>query len=253
MNVAQELEKINISNNPSKELWQFFQDAEFIDETINVLESDNVAHKKSYFIENQAEVMDTLENLRICLEIANQRSTIPSDEQQSYSTLYKLIGITIKRIEEGIDRFNTELTDGVSSKSVKEDIVVSEDTIKDAMQNNETTMQIARDLKNPRKTELDERTAQIQKDFNKLAYQKKMAQQQQTVFHQQPQQALIPGGYLVTSQDLSECKVISGTNLSKDVLNKLIEKSGIDNARLFKLTEIPTKQKTIQKVVTVVG
>jgi hypothetical protein len=124
------------------------------------------------------------------------------------------------------------------------------------MKNNENTMQIVNDLKNPEKIEIDERTMKIQEDFKELARQKSIAQQAKELaiqkFMTQQTSMIIPAGYLIASQDLSEFKIIDGNNFSKEALNKMIERSGIDNARVFQLSEMTTKQKIIQKTVTVV-
>lgn len=237
MNVAQELENISIVN-PTQETFQFQQDAEFIDDTLTILGSDNLAQKKSYFIDNQQEIMESIDNLKRLI------NSIP--EEASNSNLFKLVSITIKRLEDGIEKFNQELQ--ISANSVKEDIIVNEATVKDALQNNDTTKQIVEDLKKQKIEQMiDSNTEKIRESFNKFSIQKQQYQHNQKPVNKQQV------GYLIATQDFSDFKIVPGTNLSKEVLNKMIEKSGIDNARVFQLTELPTKQKTIQKVVTVIG
>ena len=237
MKVEQQLASLNISN-PTQEIWEFMQNAEFIDNTLDVLSSDNLAQKKSYFIDNQQEITESIDGLKRLID------SIPDEE--AGSNLFKLASITIKRLEDGIEKFNQELQ--MSVHSVKEDIIVSEDTIKDAMQNNETTKQIVEDLKKQKiEHKIDANTEKIRESFNKFSMDK-----QQFQLNQKPivKQAV---GYLIATQDFSDFRVVPGSNLSKEVLNRMIEKSGIDNARVFQLTELPTKQKTVQKVVTVMS
>lgn len=235
----------------TSEYLTFVNDIGFIQDTLSVLESDNLSHKKNFFLDNQSDVTDSLSNLHKLMDVFDDNSIDASNGDAGVAKLYQIIGITIKKLERGIEKFNQELTGQVSSTTVKEEVLVTEDTIKDAMQNNESTMQIARDLKNPRNTAIDPRTAQIQKDFQNLVNQKRTVQQQQS-HKTQPKSNLITNGFLIASQDLSEFKIVSGI-ITKDALNQMIEKSGIDNARVFQLSELPTKQKTIQKTVTVVG
>lgn len=251
MNVTDELKNIDL-NSPigqiisnSKEYSSFNNDSEFIQDTLDVLESDNLAHKKNYFIDNQVYVTDSLNNLHQLLQLLEDNVKDPNDNA-NLTRLLQVVGITIKKLERGIDRFQQELTGQISSQTVNEKISISEDTIKEAMQNNESTMQMVEDLKNPNEATVDARTAEIQKSFAELTKQKHMVQQSQK------KQNLLQG-YMIASQDLSNFRIIQGNNISKDALNELIERSGIDNARIFRLNEMPTKQKTIQKVVTVVG
>lgn len=251
MNVTHELKNIDL-NSPlgqiisnSQEYNSFNNDSEFIQDTLDVLESDNLAHKKNYFIDNQVYVTDSLNNLHQLLRLLEDNIQ-DQNADANLTHLLQIVGITIKKLERGIDRFQQELTGQISTQTVNEKISVSEDTIKEAMQKNESTMQMVENLKNPNEATIDERTAEIQKSFAELTKQKHMVQQNQK------KQNLLQG-YLIASQDLSNFRIVQGNNVSKDALNELIERSGIDNARVFRLNEMPTKQKTIQKVVTVVG
>lgn len=210
----------------------------FINETLEVLESDNFAHKKNYFIDNQEYITDSLKSIQSLVKNS------PNYETLNHSCFILDVTKLLTRLEEGINKFNQELTRQVSSSTVKEEIHVTEDTIKDAIQNNESTMQIVKDLENPNNVTLDEKTAQIQKDFQSLVNQKKVLQQRP----QMPQNAPVCG-FLIASQDFSESKIVSG-NVTKSALNQMIEKSGIDNAKVFKLTEVHTKKKTVQKTIT---
>lgn len=251
MDITQKLKNITL-NSPagqiisnSKEYNSFNNDSEFIQDTLDVLESDNFSNKKNYFIDNQVYVTDSLNNLHNLLQLLNDNIT-EQNPDVDLKCLLQIVKVTIKKLEIGINKFQQELTGQISPQTVNEKISVSEDTIKEAMQNNENTMQMVEDLKNPSKATIDERTAEIQKSFAELA------QQKYTVQYNQKKQNLIQG-YMIASQDLTSFKIIQGSNISKDALNELIERSGIDDARIFKLNEIPTKQKTITKVVTVVG
>lgn len=251
MDIAQKLENLNL-NSPagqiisnSKEYNSFNNDSEFIQDTLDVLESDNFSHKKNYFIDNQVYVTDSLNNLHQLLQLIKDNVTNQSSDVD-LECLIQIVKVTIKKLELGINKFQQELTGQVSPQTVNEKISVSKDTIKEAMQKNENTMQMVKDLKDPSKAALDEKTAEIQKSFAELA------QQKYTVQYNQKTQNLIQG-YMIASQDLTSFKIIQGNNISKDALNEFIESSGIDDARIFKLDEIPTKQKTIMKVVTVVG
>ena len=252
MNIVDELQNIDL-NSPlgqmiynSQEFNSFDIDSGFIQETLNVLESENLAHKKSYFIDNQVYVTDSLNNMNRLLKLLEDNIG-DQNSDANLSRLLQVVGMTIKKLERGIDKFQQELVGQVSSKTVNEKISVSKDTIKEAMQSNENTMQIAKDLKDPSNIAIDDKTAEIQENFKEyyreLKAQKKMEAQQQ---QNQPQLR-----YLITSTDLQEVRFVQ--NVSKNMLNTLLQNCGIDNARVFELKEVPTKKKTIQKTVTVIN
>lgn len=235
----------------TQEFQAFNTDTDFIQETLNVLASDNLINKKNYFMDNQVYITDTLSNLHNLLQLlqdnVDQGCTDPDIDK-----LVKVVGVTINQLERGIDKFNQELTGQVSSHTKKDEVLVTEDTIKEAMQTNENTMQIAKDLQNPNKAELDEKTAQIQKSFQELTQQKRAAAMQQ----QRPQRRVLqnvqPVRYLIASQDLQEVRFVQ-QQCNKEMLNNILQNCGIDDARVFELKEIPTRKKTIQKTVTVIG
>lgn len=235
----------------TQEFQAFNTDTDFIQETLNVLASDNLINKKNYFMDNQVYITDTLSNLHNLLQLlqdnVDQGCTDPDIDK-----LVKVVGVTINQLERGIDKFNQELTGQVSSHTKKDEVLVTEDTIKEAMQTNENTMQIAKDLQNPNKTELDEKTAQIQKSFQELTQQKRAAAMQQ----QRPQRRVLqnvqPVRYLIASQDLQEVRFVQ-QQCNKEMLNNILQNCGIDDARVFELKEVPTRKKTIQKTVTVIG
>lgn len=235
----------------TQEFQAFNTDTDFIQETLNVLASDNLINKKNYFMDNQVYITDTLSNLHNLLQLlqdnVDQGCTDPDIDK-----LVKVVGVTINQLERGIDKFNQELTGQVSSHTKKDEVLVTEDTIKEAMQTNENTMQIAKDLQNPNKAELDEKTAQIQKSFQELTQQKRAAAMQQ----QRPQRRVLqnvqPVRYLIASQDLQEVRFVQ-QQCNKEMLNNILQNCGIDDARVFELKEVPTRKKTIQKTVTVIG
>ena len=235
----------------TQEFQAFNTDMDFIQETLNVLASDNLINKKNYFMDNLMYVTDTLSNLHNLLQLlqdnVDQGCTDPDIDK-----LVKVVGVTINQLERGIDKFNQELTGQVSSNTKKDEVLVTEDTIKEAMQTNENTMQIAKDLQNPNKVELDEKTAQIQKSFQELTQQKRAAAMQQQRPQRKKLQNVRPVKYLIASQDLQEVRFVQ-QQCDKETLNNILQSCGIDDARVFQLNEIPTRQKTIQKKVTVIG
>jgi hypothetical protein len=235
----------------TQEFQAFNTDTDFIQETLNVLASDNLINKKNYFMDNQVYITDTLSNLHNLLQLlqdnVDQGCTDPDIDK-----LVKVVGVTINQLERGIDKFNQELTGQVSSHTKKDEVLVTEDTIKEAMQTNENTMQIAKDLQNPNKAELDEKTAQIQKSFQELTQQKRAAAMQQQRPQRRVPQNVQPVRYLIASQDLQEVRFVQ-QQCNKEILNNILQNCGIDDARVFELKEVPTKKKTIQKTVTVIG
>jgi hypothetical protein len=235
----------------TQEFQAFNTDTDFIQETLNVLASDNLINKKNYFMDNQVYITDTLSNLHNLLQLlqdnVDQGCTDPDIDK-----LVKVVGVTINQLERGIDKFNQELTGQVSSHTKKDEVLVTEDTIKEAMHTNENTMQIAKDLQNPNKAELDEKTAQIQKSFQELTQQKRAAAMQQQRPQRRVQQNVQPVRYLIASQDLQEVRFVQ-QQCNKEMLNNILQNCGIDDARVFELKEVPTKKKTIQKTVTVIG
>lgn len=235
----------------TQEFQAFNTDTDFIQETLNVLASDNLINKKNYFMDNQVYITDTLSNLHNLLQLlqdnVDQGCTDPDIDK-----LVKVVGVTINQLERGIDKFNQELTGQVSSHTKKDEVLVTEDTIKEAMHTNENTMQIAKDLQNPNKAELDEKTAQIQKSFQELTQQKRAAAMQQQRPQRRVPQNVQPVRYLIASQDLQEVRFVQ-QQCNKEMLNNILQNCGIDDARVFELKEIPTRKKTIQKTVTVIG
>lgn len=235
----------------TQEFQAFNTDTDFIQETLNVLASDNLINKKNYFMDNQVYITDTLSNLHNLLQLlqdnVDQGCTDPDIDK-----LVKVVGVTINQLERGIDKFNQELTGQVSSHTKKDEVLVTEDTIKEAMQTNENTMQIAKDLQNPNKAELDEKTAQIQKSFQELTQQKRAAAMQQQRPQRRVPQNVQPVRYLIASQDLQEVRFVQ-QQCNKEMLNNILQNCGIDDARVFELREVPTKKKTIQKTVTVIN
>ncbi len=239
----------------SQEYQAIDQEIQFIQTAINVLENETLAQKKNFFIDNQERVTVNLTNLQSFVDIIDEDDLLNSSDYD-VATFAKIIHMILKHLEDGIEKFNSELMNGVSSQTTKEEIIVSEDTIRDAMKNNNATQEIARELHNFKQEQaIDERTAKIRDSFKDMQQQKRMMQQQSKSQYRrtQIQSQNNTVEYLITSNDLSECKVVQGTNLTKEALNKMIEMSGFENARVFKLTEIPTKKQTIQKVVTVIG
>lgn len=235
----------------TQEFQAFNTDTDFIQETLNVLASDNLINKKNYFMDNQVYITDTLSNLHNLLQLlqdnVDQGCTDPDIDK-----LIKVVGVTINQLERGIDKFSQELTGQVSSHTKKDEVLVTEDTIKEAMHTNENTMQIAKDLQNPNKAELDEKTAQIQESFQELVQQKRAAAMQQQRSQRRMPQNVQPARYLIASQDLQEVRFVQ-QQCNKETLNNILRNCGIDDARVFELKEVPTKKKTIQKTVTVIG
>jgi len=249
LNLTSELGKMITS---TSEFQSFSTDTDFIQETLNVLASDNLINKKNYFMDNQVYITDTLKNLHDLLQLL-QDNVGADNADADLVQLVKVVGVTINQLERGIDKFNQELTGQVSSHTQKDEVLVTEDTIKEAMQTNENTMQIAKDLRNPDQIEIDEKTAQIQKSFQELKQQKRAAAAMQ---QNRPQKGIQPNAqpvrYLIASQDLQEVRFVQ-QQCNKQMLNNILQNCGIDDARVFELKEVPTRKKIIQKTVTVIG
>lgn len=249
LNLTSELGKMITS---TSEFQSFSTDTDFIQETLNVLASDNLINKKNYFMDNQVYITDTLKNLHDLLQLL-QDNVGADNGDADLIQLVKVVGVTINQLERGIDKFNQELTGQVSSHTQKDEVLVTEDTIKEAMQSNENTMQIAKDLRNPDQIEIDEKTAQIQKSFQELKQQKRAAAAMQQNRPQKGMQSNAqPVRYLIASSNLQDVRFVQ-QQCSKEMLNNILQSCGIDDARVFELKEIPTKKKTIQKTVTVIG
>lgn len=249
MNLTQQLQRINLLNSNvganisnSREFYEFESASEFIDETIEVLSTDNLSHKKNYFLDNQEEIQDSLQNMHNLLDLL--QSVEQSD--QNVINLVKLVAITIKHIEDGIARFNSELMGQITKDTVKETVEVTQDTITEAMSSNEGTKKIVEDLKDIKTTsqKADEKTEKIREGFNNIMKNKGNRPQQN-------QQQKV--GYLITDDNFTSYCFVPGSNLDKKTLNEMLQKSGIKNAKLYKLNEIPTHQKQIQTTITVVS
>ena len=244
LDLTSETGKIITSTN---EFTSFYNNAHFIQETLNLLDSDNnIINKKNFFIDYQTDITKALKNLHDLLQLLQDNAEPNNEEDAGILQLTRFIGMIINQLEHGINKFNKELIGEVSSDTKKDEILITEDTVKEATQTNENTMQIMKDLINQRKTEIvDEKTAEIQRSFQELTQQKHNASQQVRQTIQQPQLK-----YLIASSDLQEVRFIK--QCSKAELNNVLQSCGIDNARVFQLTEVPTKKKTIQKTVTII-
>jgi hypothetical protein len=227
----------------SKEFNSFVNEIDFIEEVLSVLQTSDLTRKKAYFIENQVYITDSVQNMQKLL-------TIISGCTNGYTyELLKLINDFVRNIESEIEKFKKELANEVSEDSVIEKVELSNDTIEDAIKNNPNTRQIINNLKNNNVPQVDEKTAQMREEFNKYMQNARQNRQNTAQVQNNSQQF----GYLIASSDFSEYKIVPGTGLSKDVLNKMIEKSGIDDAHVYQLTELPTHKKKVQKIVTVLS
>lgn len=232
LDVTYQLDKIKTNLNDEYYL-NFVNDAEFIDDTLRILNSNNLISKKTHFIDYQDRIAEVLNNLHNLLEVLENYAPGISEDDGDLISLYKLVGIVIKRLEFGIKKFNEDLQ--ANKDTVKEEIIVNEETIKEAVNNNETTKQIVEgiDTSNNRLTDVRN---DISKDF----------------FKNKKKQKNTVEGYLIASQDLSDHYIVNKTNLSKDDLNIILMNCNIDNARVFQLKEIPTVQKTIKKTISII-
>ena len=236
-------ESLRIIKN-SKEFNGFINEIDFIEEVLTVLKTSDLTRKKAYFIENQIYITDSIQNLRNLLELISKYAN------DNTFDLLNLIDNLVRNVESEIEKFQNQLTNDISKDSVMEKVELTKDSIEDAMKNNVNTRQIINDLKNNNVPEIDEKTAKMREEFNKFRQEAKQNRQKNINSVPKNGQQV---GYLIASSDFSEYKIVPGTNLSKDVLNKMIEKSGIDDAHIYQLTELPTHKKQIQKVVTVLS
>ena len=231
LDVTYQLNRINTNLNDGYYL-NFVDDAEFIDDTLRILNSNNLVSKKTHFIDYQSRITKVLNNLHNLLEVLENYAPEISGDNDLIS-LYKLVGIVIKKLEFGIKKFNEELQ--ADKDTVKEEIIVNEETIKEAVSNNETTKQIVENA-NASNNRLTDVRKNISNDF----------------FNNRKKQENTIEGYLITSHDLSEHYIVNKANLSKDDLNTILMNCDIDNARVFQLKEIPTVKKTIKKTISVI-
>lgn len=234
----------------TKQYYDFTQEVSFVQETLEVLNGDNVAIKKNYFLDNQESIQDCMNNMKELLDVLQQLGTKNPEynNDAAYQGVSSVISDSILALEDGIARFNKELIDSVSAQSTKEDIIVSQETIKDAVKNNRSTKQIRDELivedsvpnfQQQNRNSIDPNTQQIINQFKQQPQQRP----------QKPQRKKY--GYLLFDEKSGEVLLLEGANLDNKTINAHLLKSGFANARVFKLQELPTKQKTIQQVVTV--
>lgn len=231
MNLTHELTKVQVPN-PNKEFLRFNSESVFIDHVLEVLDSNDISHKKNFFLDNQGKIMNSMDNMKALL------NTIQDPE----TNLYKLVAMTIRALERGINRFSNDLK--VSMNTEKDNIVLDDVTIQEAINNNDTTKKMLNDLESGNNCNPDEKTIELYDKFLQSRKGPAIKKPSNKIYNKVQ--------YIITSQDLSEIKVVPGVNLTKDVLNSFIEHSGIDNARVFELNEVPTTQKIIQKTVTMI-
>ena len=250
LNIDEELFKVIEVRN---KYHAFIELTDDIDSINNALMSDNTNYKKLFFMDNQDRVKNVINFLHSFLtDIENALSLSDdenySEEEEEYNKLFSVISSVFNEIEKGIEKFNYELT--ISKDSKKEDIIINKDTIKDAINNNESTKQLVNDIQNPSAVKPDDKSEEIQNSFKDLSqngytrndghkgnFTRKFIESKAKMF-------------LITDQSLSEKILVAVPVPTKEEINKRIAGSGIDNARIFELKEIPTKQKVVKRTVS---
>lgn len=242
LSITEELNKIPLDYDTTE--YTFFKEnSVFIDKTIEVLNSNDISYKKNYFLDNQENIMKSINGIKLLIDKMSHDAENHSTDIK-FGNVYKLANITVRKLEDGITKFNKELLDQVNGNTKEEKIVLDEESIKDALQNNESTKQMMKDLESRENINIDEKTANIRENFNQLIEQKRNLRKKPDVSG--------CAGYLIASQDFSQYTVIpSKGRLSNEELNKVLENIDIEDARVFTLKELPTKKKTITKTVTV--
>lgn len=245
MDFEKELEKIDIGDellNKYPALIDLCTDAKFIDSTLIVLDSDNISYKKNYFIDNQQNITDSMSNMKdiLSLNISTLSDNTTAEDVIKLNLLEKLLTTCIKKLEYGINRFQKELNNDMTHQSNA--IEISKEVILDAMQNNEGTKEITKNLKdieNQKEVISDEYTKKIQQDFNNLMQNK-------------TRNRVSGNYYAIVENDMSAYEMVYVKNDNKSELNRLLENPNFRKPRLFKLVEVPTTSQVVQRTVTIV-
>lgn len=240
----------------------------FIDTVIDTLNKDDLSIKKNYFIDHQAEVKGLIDDLKKYLtsDLDGYISSLPSDEETPcFTTLYEMISDMLHEIETGIDNFSKQLTSSVSKDvTEKDDIVIDEDTVSEAIKTNETTQQIMQNVSdaesNPEKY-MSERKTALQNAFAENKANKNVQKQwnnpylehnfghKKAVTQSKTSSNVANATYMVFDEVTGAAKFITG-NPSNTELENYLSSSGFRSPVLFKLSLIPTTTKTITKIVT---
>lgn len=240
----------------------------FIDTVIDTLNKDDLSIKKNYFIDHQAEVKGLIDDLKKYLtsDLDGYISSLPSDEETPcFTTLYEMISDMLYEIETGIDNFSKQLTSSVSKDvTEKDDIVIDEDTVSEAIKTNETTQQIMQNVSdaesNPEKY-MSERKTALQNAFAENKANKNVQKQwnnpylehnfghKKAVTQSKTSSNVANATYMVFDEVTGAAKFITG-NPSNTELENYLSSSGFRSPVLFKLSLIPTTTKTITKIVT---
>lgn len=240
----------------------------FIDTVIDTLNKDDLSIKKNYFIDHQAEVKGLIDDLKKYLtsDLDGYISSLPSDEETPcFTALYEMISDMLHEIETGIDNFSKQLTSSVSKDvTEKDDIVIDEDTVSEAIKTNETTQQIMQNVSdaesNPEKY-MSERKTALQNAFAENKANKNVQKQwnnpylehnfghKKAVTQSKTSSSVANATYMVFDEVTGAAKFITG-NPSNTELENYLSSSGFRSPVLFKLSLIPTTTKTITKIVT---
>lgn len=239
--LTEETEKLDMDNlDPelveifmSDRFSDFCKNSGFIEDTINILESDNLDRIKNFFINNQEKIISQINSLKELLNDFSDKGidlNNMDDVDPTAKNIISIISLSVLQLETGLDRFQRRLKSSVSEHTTKEDIVISEEDVENV--ENDNTMQKA--IKDSKK---------MNQNINLMNIPNKG----------HPSQTQNNGTYyLVTNDSFNQFAAYKLMNPTKDKLNEILRNCGIQGARLFQMTEVATIKKQIQTTITLV-
>ena len=203
--------------------------SDFIEEMFNVLDSSSIVEKKKFYIENQDNITDVIEDIKDLYQRLDSIEQPDVNINRASQLLFTLSG-SISRL---IFSLKKEMVEEVSQANGNDQILITNDNVNEVKDN------------------IEEQSQGEKLSSQEISNLLNALNATNNNHHVQNQNQNIER-YLITSQDFSEMKILPGVNLSISVLNKMLERCGFDNPRIFTLTEIPTQQRIVQKRVTVI-
>lgn len=229
-NLDPELVEIFMSNR----FTDFYKNSGFIEDTINILELDNLDRIKNFFINNQEKIISQINSLKELLNDFSDKGidlNNMDDVDSTAKNIISIISLSVLQLETGLDSFQRRLKSSVSEHTTKEDIVISEEDVENV--ENDNTMQKA--IKDSKKMNQNVNLMNIPNKGH-------------------PSQTQNNNGtyYLVTNDSFNQFAAYKLMNPTKDKLNEILRNCGIQGARLFQMTEVATIKKQIQTTITLV-
>lgn len=242
--LTEETEKLDMENlDPelaeifiSYRFTDFCKNSGFIEDTINILESENLDRIKNFFINNQEKIVSQINSLKELLNDFSDKG-IDLNNMDNVDPIAKniisIISLSVLQLETGIDNFQRRLKSSVSKHTTKEDIVISEEDVENV--ENDNTMQKA--IKDSKKMNQNVNLTNIP---NNNGYPSLIQNNNNGTY------------YLVTNDSFNQFSAYKVANPTKDKLNEILRNCGIQGARLFQMTEVATVKKQIQTTITLV-